>query len=115
MNMENMVGVSDAEIVTITAKMVGVGRKYGFQNADCQDLAQDVLYVAIRKYNPLKGAKFSTFCWYLFNRKVIDGLRKINHRYYKKTSITKMMDKEEGNNKEIAGKRLDTMQVLKMH
>jgi DNA-directed RNA polymerase specialized sigma24 family protein len=115
MNMVNMVSVSNDEILTITAKMVGVGRKYGFQNADCLDLAQDVIYVAIRKYNPNKGAKFATFCWYLFNRKVIDGLRRINHKYYKKTSITKMMDKEEGNNKEIAGKRLDTMQVLKMH
>ena len=88
MNMVNMASVSNEEINTITSKMVGVGRKYGFQNADCLDLAQDVIYVAIRKYNPLKGAKFSTFCWYLFNRKVIDCLRKINHRYYKKTSIT---------------------------
>ena len=115
MNMENMVGVSNEEINTITSKMVGVGRKYGFQNADCLDLAQDVLYIAIRKYNPNKGAKFATFCWYLFNNKVIDGLRKINHRYYKKTSISKFEDKQDGNNKEIAGKRLDTMQVLKMH
>ena len=116
MNMENMVGVSNDEIVTITAKMVGVGRKYGYQFADSQNLAHDVLLVAIRKYNPLKLAKFSTFCWYIFNHKTIDGLRKQNHRHNKKTvSITKFEDKENGNNKELQGKKLDTMQVLKMH
>jgi len=114
--MENMKNVSDIEIATITAKMVGVGRKYGYQFADSQNLAHDVLLVAIRKYNPLKLAKFSTFCWYIFNHKTIDGLRKQNHRHNKKTkSIEKFEDKENGNNKELQGKRLDTMQVLKMH
>ena len=116
MNTANMLLVSDAEIVTITAKMIGVGRKYGYQFADSQDLAQDVLLVATKKYNPLKGASFSTFCWYIFNHKTIDGLRKVNHRHNKKVkSIDSYLDKEEGNNGEIAGKRLDTMQVLKMH
>lgn len=115
MNMENMVGVSNEEINTITSKMIGVGRKYGFQSADCQDLAQDVLYVAIRKYNPNKGARFATFCWYLFNRKVIDGLRRINHKYYKKISISKFEDKQEGNNKELQGKRVNSMEILKLH
>lgn len=114
--MENMKSVSSVEINTITAKMIGVGRKYGFQFADSQNLAQDVLVKACKKYNSAKGASFSTFCWILFNHLTIDGLRKVNHHHNKKTrSIDKFMDKEEGNNKEIAGKRLDTMQVLKMH
>lgn len=113
---ENMLLVSDAEIVTITAKMIGVGRKYGYQFADSQNLAQDVLIVATKKYDPLRGAKFSTFCWYIFNHKTIDGLRKVNHRHNKKVrSIDKFEDKEGGNNKELQGKRLDTMAVLKMH
>lgn len=114
--MENMKNVSDVEIATITAKMVGVGRKYGFQYADSLNLAQDVLLIACKKYNPSKGAKFSTFCWYIFNHKTIDGLRKTNHRYNKKTvSITKFEDKENGNNRELQGKRVNSMEVLKLH
>jgi DNA-directed RNA polymerase specialized sigma24 family protein len=116
MNTANMLLVSDAEIVLIRVKMLGVGRKYGFQNADCENLCQDVLEKACRKYKPAKGASFSTFCWILFNHLTIDGLRKVNHRFNKKLkSIAKFEDKEGGNNRELKAPRVNSMNILKLH
>ena len=113
--MKNMETVTTTEIEIITIKMIGVARKNGIQYHDCLDLAQDVLLKACKKYDSSK-ARFSSFCWYLFNSRMIDGFRRKNNWYNKKiVKIDKYKDTENGNNNEIQSKKVNSMEVLKMH
>lgn len=113
--MENMKNVTVSEIEIITNKMIGVARKNGIQYHDCLDLAQDVLLKACKKYDSSK-ARFTTFCWYLFNSRMVDGFRRKNNWYNKRTvKIDSFKDKEEGNNSEIQAKKINTTELLRMH